>query len=259
MVLSAVFAVAQRVGRREGRVRPSRRVLRTDLAWWFFVGTIGQWLTRAGIVAVVVGAAAPFVDSLDDDAIEAWTTRSTALSSQPALLQALEVVVLVDFLGYWLHRGFHRFGPAWRVHAVHHSSTQLTWLSAVRVHPINDAVPNMAGAAVLVLAGFDPTTLAVVVPFFTLYAIGVHADLDWTYGPLRYAVASPVFHRWHHTTEAQGLDKNYAGLLPLWDVLFGTLHLPADQRPTVFGLVGAPVPEGFWQQLTYPFHRHFPS
>ena len=183
VVLSAVFAAAQRVGRSQRRpTRRSRPALRTDLAWWFFVGTIGQWLTRAGIVAVVVVTAAPFVDSFDGDAIEAWTTRQTALSSQPALLQALEVLVLVDLLGYWLHRGFHR-----------------------------------------------------------------------------YVVASPVFHRWHHTTEAQGLDKNFAGLLPLWDVLFGTLHLPADQRPTVFGLVGTPVPEGFWRQLTYPFHRRLPS
>jgi sterol desaturase/sphingolipid hydroxylase (fatty acid hydroxylase superfamily) len=258
VALSALFAVAQRFGRRERRARPSSRALRTDLAWWFFVGTIGQWLTRAGIVVVVVITATPFVDSLDREGIEAWADRSTALSSQPGLLQALEVLVMVDFLGYWLHRGFHRFGPAWRVHAVHHSSTQLTWLSAVRVHPINDAVPNMVGAAVLVLAGFDPTTLAVAVPFFTLYAIGVHADLDWSYGPLRYVIASPVFHRWHHTTETEGLDKNYAGLLPLWDVLFGTLHLPTDRRPAVFGVTGTPVPEGFWRQLTYPLSRNSP-
>lgn len=256
VVLSVLFTVVQAVGRREGRPRKSARARRTDLTWWFFVGTVGQWLTRAGILVVVAVTALPFVDSFDADAIRAWATRDTGLSSQPALLEALEVLVLVDFIGYWVHRGFHRFGPAWRVHAVHHSSTQLTWLSAVRVHPINDAVPNMVGAAVLVLAGFDPTTLAVAVPFLTLYAVAVHADLDWTYGPLRYVVASPVFHRWHHTTEAEGLDKNYAGLLPLWDVLFGTFHLPADRRPTAFGVLGTAVPEGFWPQLTFPFRRH---
>lgn len=223
------------------------------MAWWFFVGTVGRWLAQAAIAVVVVLAAAPFVRPLDGEAIRAWVTRPTVLSSQPALLQALEVLVLVDFLGYWLHRGFHRFGPAWRVHAVHHSSTRLTWLSAVRVHPINDAVPNMVSAAALVMAGFDATTLAVAVPFFTLYAITVHADVDWTYGPLRYLIASPVFHRWHHTTETEGLDKNFAGLLPVWDLLFGTLHLPAGQVPTTFGVLHTAVPESFWQQLTYPF------
>ncbi len=255
VVLSVVFAVVERRGRNDRGRRRSGRALRTDLAWWFFVGTIGQWLTRAGIVVVVVLTAAPFAGSLDGDVIRAWTTRQTVLSNQPGALQAVEVVVLVDFLGYWLHRAFHRFGPAWRVHAVHHSSTELTWLSAVRVHPINDAVPNMLGAIVLVLAGFDITTLAVAVPFFTLYAITVHGDLTWTYGPLRHVIASPVFHRWHHTTEEQGLNKNFAGLLPLWDRLFGTLHLPVDQRPSAFGVLGTPVPEGFWPQLTFPFRR----
>jgi sterol desaturase/sphingolipid hydroxylase (fatty acid hydroxylase superfamily) len=251
--LALFFALAHRLGRREHPARKPGRAVRTDVAWWFFVGTVGQWLTRAGVVVVVAATALPFADSFDRAAVEAWATRETALSGQPVLLQALEVLVLVDFLGYWVHRGFHRFGPAWRVHAVHHSSTQLTWLSAVRVHPINDAVPNMVGAAVLVLAGFDLTTLAVAVPFFTLYAIAVHADLDWTYGPLRHVIASPVFHRWHHSTEAEALDKNFAGLLPVWDALFGTLHLPATARPATFGLLGPQVPEAFWPQLTYPF------
>lgn len=258
VVLSGAFAVVERTGRHDGegqRPRSPLRSVQTDVAWWFFVGTIGRWLTQAAIVVVVVLAAVPFVRPFDGEAIRAWTTRPTALSNQPMLLQALEVLVLVDFLGYWLHRGFHHYGPAWRVHAVHHSSTQLRWLSSVRAHPINDAVPNMVGAVVLVVAGFDATTLAVTVPFFTLYAITVHAELSWTYGPLRYVVASPVFHRWHHTTEAEGLDKNFAGLLPLWDLLFGTFYLPTGRVPTTFGILGTQVPDGFWQQLSYPFRR----
>ncbi|MBM3139025.1 MAG: sterol desaturase family protein [Chloroflexi bacterium] len=54
---------------------------------------------------------------------------------QPAWLQALVIVLLVDFTGYWSHRVFHAWGPAWRLHAIHHSSTQVGWLSAARLHP----------------------------------------------------------------------------------------------------------------------------
>ena len=254
-VLSCVFAVVERIGRRPGeRQRPSRRAVRTDVAWWFFVGTVGRWLVQAAVVVVVVLAAVPFVRPLEGEAIRAWVTRPTVLPHQPALLQALEVVVLVDFLGYWLHRGFHRFGPAWRVHAVHHSSTRLTWLSAVRVHPINDAVPNMVGAAVLVVAGFDATTLAVAVPFFTLYAITVHADVGWTYGPLRHVVASPVFHRWHHTAAARGGEKNFASTFPVLDMMFGSFYMPKDKLPDAYG-VSDPMPPSFMGQMAYPFRR----
>ena len=49
------------------------------------------------------------------------------------------------------------------------------------------------------------------------------------------------------------MGKNFAGLLPVWDLLFGTFYLPQQVRPTAFGITGDPVPEGFVGQLAYPF------
>ncbi|HET8578957.1 MAG TPA: sterol desaturase family protein, partial [Methylomirabilota bacterium] len=89
----------------------------------------------------------------------------------------------------------------------------------------------------------------------TFYAILLHANVPWTLGPLRYAIASPAFHRWHHTSEAEGRDKNFAGLFPLWDLLFGTFYMPRGRQPMQFGVAGDPVPEGLWAQLCYPFRR----
>ena len=67
-------------------------------------------------------------------------------------------------------------------------------------------------------------------------------------------VASPEFHRWHHTSEEEGRDKNFAGLFPFIDMAFGTFYLPAGKHPTIFGARGgAPVPPDFWGQLIYPF------
>lgn len=71
-------------------------------------------------------------------------------------------------------------------------------------------------------------------------------------GPLKFVVASPVFHRWHHTTEKQGIDKNFAGLLPLWDLVFGTFYMPEGEQPLEFGVLGEEVPDGIWRQLLYP-------
>jgi sterol desaturase/sphingolipid hydroxylase (fatty acid hydroxylase superfamily) len=88
----------------------------------------------------------------------------------------------------------------------------------------------------------------------TLYAIALHANLSWTYGPLRYAIASPAFHRWHHSSAEEGRDRNFAGFFPLWDLLFGTFHMPAGRRPERFGVDEA-VPGGLPGQLVWPFRR----
>jgi sterol desaturase/sphingolipid hydroxylase (fatty acid hydroxylase superfamily) len=77
--------------------------------------------------------------------------------------------------------------------------------------------------------------------------------VSWTYGPLRYVFASPAFHRWHHTSEEEGLDKNFAGLFPFIDVIFGTFYMPVERQPQRFGILHNDVPEGLLGQLVYPF------
>lgn len=66
--------------------------------------------------------------------------------------------------------------------------------------------------------------------------------------------ATPAFHRWHHATEEEGLDKNFAGLFPWIDMMFGTFHLPRGRRAEKFG-VAEEVPRDLLGQLAYPFTR----
>jgi fatty acid hydroxylase family protein len=70
-----------------------------------------------------------------------------------------------------------------------------------------------------------------IAPVLTVMAILVHANLDWDWGPLRALLASPRFHRRHHTDEANARDKNFAGLRPIWDILFGTYYMPRNRLP----------------------------
>jgi sterol desaturase/sphingolipid hydroxylase (fatty acid hydroxylase superfamily) len=58
---------------------------------------------------------------------------------------------------------------------------------------------------------------------------------------------------WHHTSEEEGLDKNFSGLFPFIDVAFGTFYMPADRQPQRFGILNSDVPEGLLGQLAYPF------
>jgi sterol desaturase/sphingolipid hydroxylase (fatty acid hydroxylase superfamily) len=253
-VLAAVFGLLERlVPAVPGQPR-WRRDSPTDVAYWFFTPLVTKTFTALAIGIALVSVAALHGVTLDRPHLEAFLAPRGIVARQPGWLQAVEFLLLADLIAYGMHRWLHR-APLWRFHAVHHSSTQVDWLSAVRVHPVNDALVRVAQGVPLVLLGFDPRTLAAVVPILLFWAIFVHANVPWSFGPLRYAIASPAFHRWHHAAEQQGLDRNFAGLFPIFDVIFGTFHLPRGVAPRVFGIPGGDVPEGIWRQLRYPLRR----
>jgi len=229
----------------------SRRGKWLDVSYWLFMAPIvTKGLERAAIVVAVIILAIIAQRPLEREAILAGFGP---LSRQPFWLQAIEVLLMGDFIGYWMHRLFH--GPRlWKFHAVHHSSDHVDWLAAARVHPINDILTRLVQLVPLFLLGFKPLVLAAYAPFLTLHAIFLHANVPWTFGPLRYVISSPTFHRWHHTKEAEGRDKNFAGFFPVWDLMFGTFFMPPGRQPMDFG-VDDPMPETLWGQMTYPFRR----
>jgi len=79
-----------------------------------------------------------------------------------------------------------------------------------------------------------------------------------TFGPLRWVLASPAFHRWHHAARPDAYGKNYAGQLSCLDMLFGTMYLPEGPPPDTYG-VEDPVPHGYLAQLLHPLKRERPS
>jgi sterol desaturase/sphingolipid hydroxylase (fatty acid hydroxylase superfamily) len=174
------------------------------------------------------------------------------LRELPIWQQCLAILLLQDVFLYWMHRVFHtRLG--WRFHAVHHSPKILDWMSASRNHLVNNLLTFILADVIVQLMGFSVTTLIILAPINVLYSSMVHANLNWTFGPLRYVFASPVFHRWHHTLEGEGIDKNFASTFPVLDLLFGTFYMPAGKVPELFGNGDPDFPEDFWGQLIHPF------
>jgi sterol desaturase/sphingolipid hydroxylase (fatty acid hydroxylase superfamily) len=72
--------------------------------------------------------------------------------------------------------------------------------------------------------------------------------------PLRTVLASPRFHRWHHTDEAAARDKSFAGTFPVWNIVFGTYYMPRNILPASFG-TGTPLPTSLIGQLVFPFRK----
>lgn len=100
------------------------------------------------------------------------------------------------------------------------------------------------------LAGISPEIFLFVGPFTIITSCMVHANLNWTFGPLRGVFVSPVFHRWHHAMDVR--DKNFASTFAIWDVMFGTYHMPVGIRPRGYGIDDAAMPEGIVGQMLYP-------
>jgi len=168
----------------------------------------------------------------------------------PLWVQIGVVLVVYDALQYVLHRCLHedRF---WPYHAVHHSAEEIDVMTGFRNHPVNFlaevGLPTMA----LLLLGFSPAAFIALAPFNFAMACLAHANLSWTFGPFRYVIVSPMFHRWHHAIVEGSQSRNYAPNFPVWDLMFGTFHMPVGETPKAYG---APqVPPHFLQQIAYPF------
>jgi len=233
--------------------RRLRRGWRTDVVYFVVAPFASRAFAFISVAVIAIVLALATGTRLDRASIDAFVHRATWFGDLPRAAQIALVLVVGDFFAYWLHRAFHR-GRLWRFHAVHHSSTELDWLASTRGHPVNDVVQRSLQGIALLALGFDPTVVAVYVPALALYAVALHANVTWSFGPLRYAIASPTFHRWHHTSEAEGLDKNFAGLFPFWDLVFGTFYMPRGEVPSQFG-VRDDVPDGIVGQLAWPFRR----
>jgi sterol desaturase/sphingolipid hydroxylase (fatty acid hydroxylase superfamily) len=228
-----------------------KREIVTDVAYWIFIPLIARFV-RIGLL--VLGASLVFGIHGADALVEFYENGHGPLAQLPLWSQVIIFMVASDVLLYWTHRIFHG-EKMWKYHAIHHSSEELEWISAARFHPVNIFLGSVAVDVVLLMAGISPNVMLYVGPFTIAHSAFVHANLNWTLGPFRYVIASPVFHRWHHTAADRGGEKNFAGTFPVIDLLFGTYYMPENELPNAYGVDDKEFPAGFGAQLLYPFRR----
>lgn len=175
------------------------------------------------------------------------------------LWASLPLAILIADLGFYTaHRMFHSVPWLWPFHAVHHSSEHLDALAAVRVHPVDQIVTKLFSLLPLFALDFAPPAVIGFMMIYLVQSFYVHSNLKGSWGPLRLALATPEFHHWHHADQKEAYDKNFAGQLPIWDLIFGTLQLPKDKSwPRKYGLNYA-IPQGYFRQLAYPFVKWLP-
>lgn len=241
VLYALIFIPLERVfGRLPQRV--FRKDWKLDLAY-FFVSTLLVQVTTF----LTVAPASLLFGWAQGGAVQQW------VKAQPTWLQFLELVVIVDFAQYWIHRAFHVVPWLWRFHAVHHSTEVLDWMSGNRQHIVDAAVTRGLIYIPAFALGFAELPMVLYVVLVSVQSVFIHANVNFRFGRLSYLFATPHFHHWHHGVDREAIDKNFAIHLPVLDMLFGTFHLPADRWPQGYGVDPNDVPSGYLAQWAYPF------
>ncbi len=138
--------------------------------------------------------------------------------------------IVEDFTFYWHHRTAHEIRVLWAGHVNHHSSEDYNFATALR-QGWWEYVFKYIWWLWLPLIGFHPVMVLVQISFSLIYQFFLHTETVNKLGFLEYIMNTPSHHRVHHGADLQYLDRNYAGILIIWDRLFGTFE-EEKQRPT---------------------------
>jgi sterol desaturase/sphingolipid hydroxylase (fatty acid hydroxylase superfamily) len=183
----------------------------------------------------------------------------TYIVNLPFFVQVVIIMAATDFVQYWVHRAFHTFPVLWRFHAVHHSTKKMDWLAGARMHLLEIAILRSLTAVPMFTLGFNPAAIQAYLLIVYFYSSFIHANIGWRFGWVERFFVTPRFHHWHHGSDREAIDINYASHFPIYDWLFNTHHLPEGRWPDNYGVIGNTVPKGYWRQFVYPFQKPKPA
>jgi sterol desaturase/sphingolipid hydroxylase (fatty acid hydroxylase superfamily) len=177
-----------------------------------------------------------------------------------ALFGAVWVSAIVgDFFFYWYHRTLHTFHVLWQIHKMHHMDEELDVLTIFRDNWLDTLGSSLFSALPMTLLfkfdSVDPWELGLLAgagatALSTLLTLG-HMNVRLELGRASVLFCSPQLHRIHHSRLPHHFDKNYAVVLPLWDVLFGTYYHPAPGEFPPTGVPGETDIQSFWEAQTF--------
>lgn len=222
-----------------------------DLRYFFFHMLIGHFIVL-GLGASM--AALSFGLVIGDYSIDSVIQKSASFSATDLAIATGFMFVafaVVDFITFYTHYLQHKLPILWQFHKVHHSAEVMHPISNFREHPVDNfmygvvtglGLGTVNGLAVNVF-GYLPSAPSLLgVPLlmlaFNLLAYNLRHSHIWLRWPGRWSMVlpSPAHHHIHHSYHPDHIDKNFAFMFPVWDVLFRTYHLPEDNRDVKFGI-----------------------
>jgi sterol desaturase/sphingolipid hydroxylase (fatty acid hydroxylase superfamily) len=240
--LVAVFLPMEKVFPAKAGQKFFRKSWMVDLCFF-----LGQYLLWGGLVIWALSYFGDWLEGLMPASFR------QSVGNQPWWLQAIEVIVLSDFLIYWGHRLQHNVGFLWRFHKVHHSAEHLDWLAAHREHPLDSLYTIGIVNIPAFILGIPLEMLAGFIAFRGIWAIYIHSNVRLPLKFLRVLIGAPELHHWHHDRDRHA--GNYANISPLMDIIFGTYTCPGHE-PERYGIT-EPVPKNYLGQILEPMLPKF--
>jgi sterol desaturase/sphingolipid hydroxylase (fatty acid hydroxylase superfamily) len=156
----------------------------------------------------------------------------TSAIAWPRVLQVLAALTVTEFLFWISHVVRHKILTLWFFHAVHHSQEELNPFTEDRSHVID----RLSSSLVMFVPFYvfqvpNLYAVAIVSLYVSMHSRFVHANVKINLGWLGWVIASPQFHRVHHSADPAHVDKNFAGILSMFDYLFGTAYPSRDVYP----------------------------
>jgi sterol desaturase/sphingolipid hydroxylase (fatty acid hydroxylase superfamily) len=180
--------------------------------------------------------------------------RRANLAALPTPIAVAVAIVVYDLFHSQLHRLGHEWGPAWRVHSVHHSPRRLYWGNATRFHAIESALDGLGEGVISAALGMSADQEVAYRTFRALYGQLQHANIEVDSGVLDRVFSTPDLHRWHHSTDYDEGDTNYGAITSVWDQLLGTWFRPNRAFDAEVGVGRMPnFPTAYAELAAVPF------
>lgn len=142
----------------------------------------------------------------------------------------LIVILIMELMTYWIHRLFHKVEFLWRIHAVHHSDTEIDVTTSHRHHPFEPMINALIITPIIFALGAPFIVLAIYTFMHTAISLFSHSNIVLPQkldSILRLFIVTPDFHRMHHSSDKQYTNSNYGAMQPWLDHLFRT----ASKKP----------------------------
>ena len=228
-----------------------RKELGQDFFWLIFNGVLATYVF-VGVFSFINGG----LDGLYLKATGTGLHDIRVIGEFPLWAQCLIVLVSADLIEWCTHNLLHRVPWLWKIHRVHHSIEIMDWIGNFRFHWGEIILYKSIKYIPLALLGAQWQAILIVAVFATAIGNLNHANVNISWGPLRYLFNSPCMHIWHHDKKVRGkAGVNFGIVLSVWDWLFKTAYMPNDlQQPKSIGYHGQQnVSNSLFARFFYPW------
>ena len=207
-----------------------RLIVKGEMSWRTAGDVAANFITLAAHLGLVLLVAGAYMASFY------WVYENASLIQLPNNLYTIGLCILAcDLAYYWEHRMAHQIGLGWATHTVHHSSPYFNISVAYRHGPL-DAIFGLPFHLPVVALGFDPILVLFSAAMVQLFQTALHTEVIGKLpAPIEAVFNTPSHHRVHHGSNLKYLDKNYAGILIIWDRMFGTFA--REEEKVVYGVL----------------------